>query len=98
VPDTYPYVTCKLDILKLVRCKYNAISGNGNQKYLTISASPATGILYITQNSPDFMIGGTLPGGYFSTFLQKVLKRNGIYEHVIDHSWMLVNIVLKTKV
>ncbi|MGC1927623.1 MAG: hypothetical protein WA667_01500 [Candidatus Nitrosopolaris sp.] len=48
-------MTYKLDVLTLTRCKYDVISGEGNQKYFTIPASPTTGILYITQNSPEFI-------------------------------------------
>jgi hypothetical protein len=50
-------VTCKLDILNLIRCKYDSISGDGNKTYFAIPATPATGILYITQNNPEFISG-----------------------------------------
>jgi hypothetical protein len=70
-------VTCKLDLLNLIRCKYDTISGYENQRYVEILASPATGILHITQNSPDFISGhirvrGRENGSYPYKYLEMI--------------------------
>ncbi|MFZ0894042.1 MAG: hypothetical protein WAZ77_06020 [Candidatus Nitrosopolaris sp.] len=82
-------MSCKLDVLNLIRCKYNIISGNKNQKYFTIPASPATGILYITQNSPDFISGhvrvkGRNNGRYPYNYLEMIDAVFGKEENTIE--------------
>jgi hypothetical protein len=82
-------VTCKLDILNLVRCKYDTISGIGNQIYFTIPASPATGILYITQNNPEFISGhvrarGRDNGSYPYKYLEMIDGLFGKEENTIE--------------
>ena len=42
-------------VLTMIRCNFKII--DGDQKYFIILASPATGILYITQNNPEFISG-----------------------------------------
>ena len=45
-------------ILDLVRCDYHimpATKEGANSKYFMIPAHPATGVLYITSNNPEFI-------------------------------------------
>jgi len=55
------HMSCKLSnfsVLDLIRCKYDqVITEIGNQKYYVIPATPATGLLYITKNNPEFISG-----------------------------------------
>jgi hypothetical protein len=73
----HPCVTCKLDILNLIRCKYDVIPDDGNQTYFTIPATPASSILYITQSSPYFISGhirarGRKNGRYPYNYLEMI--------------------------
>jgi hypothetical protein len=45
------------NVQNLIRCNYIKLSGQGNHMYLAIPATPATGILYITENNPEFISG-----------------------------------------
>jgi hypothetical protein len=47
----------KLNVLNLIRCKYEIITSKENKKYFTIPATPATGILFITGTNPEFISG-----------------------------------------
>jgi hypothetical protein len=46
-------------LLNLIKCNYHMLPATKeyDNKYCIISAHPATGILYITANSPDFISG-----------------------------------------
>jgi hypothetical protein len=82
-------VTCELDVLNLIRCKYDVISADGDQRYIAIPASPATGILYITQNSPDFISGhvrvrGRNNGRYPYNYLEMIDSVFGKEENTIE--------------
>jgi len=45
-----------MNISSLIKCKYIDLS-TLHKNYFIIPANPATGILYITENSPDFISG-----------------------------------------
>jgi hypothetical protein len=82
-------VACKLDVLNLIRCRYDTISGDGNQIYFAIPASPATGILYITQNNPEFISGhvrvrGRDTGRYPYKYLEMIDAVFGKEENTIE--------------
>ena len=72
-------VTDKLNfnVLNLIGCNYIKFSGHGNHMYFVIPASPATGILYITQNNPEFISGqirvrGRNNGSYPYNYLEMI--------------------------
>lgn len=62
----------QINLLNLLRCKYKE-EGYGNHKYIIIPATPAKGILYITQNSP----------GYISGHIRARARGNGSYPYKI---------------
>jgi hypothetical protein len=47
----------QINLLNLIRCKYDIETDDRNRKYIRIFADPATGLLYITQNSPGYISG-----------------------------------------
>lgn len=53
------------DISKLIKCKYECVnsSNSNHKKYFIMPGDPATGILYITENSPGFISGHLRIGG-----------------------------------
>jgi hypothetical protein len=58
------------DITKLLRCRYYQLDN-----YIQMTASPATGLLYITDNSPHFIHGhlclkGRKEGSILTNILQ----------------------------
>jgi hypothetical protein len=60
----------QFNLLNLLRCKHKE-EEFGNQKYIIIPATPAKGILYITQNSP----------GYISGHIRARARSNGSYPY-----------------
>jgi hypothetical protein len=56
-PNTIETKTGKFNILNLIRCKYDVTVDNGNQKYYIIPAYPARGILYVTEDNPEYISG-----------------------------------------
>jgi hypothetical protein len=44
-------------IFDLIKCKYTVLDDGYNNRYAAILASPAKGLLYITENSPRFISG-----------------------------------------
>ena len=62
--------------MNLITCKHRIIE-DGDQKYFTIPTSPATGILYITENNPEFIFGlirvrGRGNGSYPFNYLEMI--------------------------
>lgn len=84
---------CKItnfNVLNLIRCKYEMLtSGDANKTYYTIPASPATGILYITQNNPEFISGhirvrGRNNGSYPYNYLEMIDALFGKEQNTIE--------------
>ncbi|MGA9843165.1 MAG: hypothetical protein WBQ25_12685 [Nitrososphaeraceae archaeon] len=44
-------------ILDLIKCKCEVLTDGNSHKYYIILAGPAKGVLYITENSPDYISG-----------------------------------------
>lgn len=62
---------------------------HGDRKYLIILASPAKGVLFITQNSPQYMsgqirVGGRENGSYPYNYLEMVDTIFGKEENAIE--------------
>src|SRR5712691_7059673 len=79
----------KLNVLNLIRCKYEIITGEENKKYFTIPTTPATGILYITHNNPEFISGqirvrGRDNGSYPYNYLEMIDAIFGNEENTIE--------------
>jgi hypothetical protein len=65
------------------------IMGDGEHKYVTIPASPATGILYITENNPEFISGqirvrGRDNGSYPFNYLEMIDAIFGKEDNTIE--------------
>jgi len=63
-------------LLNLIHCKYRE-EGDGDQGYFIMLASPARGVLFITQNSPQFISGqirvrGRSNGSYPYNYLEMI--------------------------
>ncbi len=76
------------NILNLVRCKHRMIE-DGDQKYFTIPASPTTGILFVTQNNPEFISGqirvrGRDNGSYPFNYLEMIDAVFGKEDNTIE--------------
>jgi hypothetical protein len=73
-------MTCKiadLNVLNLMQCKYDIITRDPNKRYFTIPAEPATGLLFVTQNNPQFISGqirvrGRNNGSYPYNYLEMI--------------------------
>ncbi|MFZ0326852.1 MAG: hypothetical protein WBP64_09625 [Nitrososphaeraceae archaeon] len=77
-----------LNILNLIKCKY-IVHRDHTNKYLIILAEPATGILYITENSPGFISGhlrmrGKNGGRYPYRYLEMIDNIFGAEENTIE--------------
>jgi hypothetical protein len=86
-------MSCKLsnfNVLNLIRCKYDLIIREiGNQKYYAIPATPATGLLFITKNNPEFISGqirvrGRDNGSYPFNYLEMIESVFGKEENTIE--------------
>jgi hypothetical protein len=76
-----------LNVLTMVRCNYKII--NGDQKYFIVPASPATGALYVTENSPGFISGhvrarGRENGSYPYNYLEMIDTVFGKEDNTIE--------------
>ena len=76
------------NILNLIRCKHRMME-DGDQKYFTIPASPTTGILYITENNPEFISGqvrvrGRNNGSYPYNYLEMIDAVFGKEDNTIE--------------
>lgn len=78
-------------ISNLIKCKYESVnsSNNNHKKYFIMSADPATGILYITENSPGFISGhlrmrGKNGGKYPYKYLEMIDNVFGKEENTIE--------------
>jgi hypothetical protein len=69
------------NVLNLIRCKHDTIAATAgedeNQKYFAIPATPATGLLYVTQNNLQFISGhirvrGRNNGSYPYNYLEMI--------------------------
>jgi hypothetical protein len=85
----------KLNVINLIKCKYYSIPGhnnknrNNNHDYFIIPANPATGILYITENNPEFISGqvrarGRNAGKYPYNYLEMIDNVFGKEENTIE--------------
>jgi hypothetical protein len=76
-----------LNISDLIKCKHYDLAFD--KKYIIILANPATGILYVTKNSPDFISGqvrmrGTKGGKYPYKYLKMIDNIFGEEENTIE--------------
>lgn len=55
------------NVLNLIRCKYRQ-EVDGNQEYFIILASPAKGVLYVTQDCPYYISGQIRVRGTMAEF------------------------------
>jgi hypothetical protein len=78
----------KFNALNLVQCKYTQ-ERDGDQKYIIILATPAKGVLFITQNSPQSISGqirvrGRNNGSYPFNYLEMIDSIFGKEENTIE--------------
>ena len=76
-----------LNILDLIKCKHYDLPFD--KKYVIILANPATGILYVTENSPNFISGqvrmrGTKGGKYPYKYLKMIDNIFGKDQNTIE--------------
>lgn len=76
------------NVLDLIRCKYTIIE-DGDQKYFTILASPAKGVLYVTQDCPYYISGqirvrGRDNGSYPYNYLEMIDSIFGKEDNTIE--------------
>jgi hypothetical protein len=77
-----------MNISSLIKCKYIDLS-TLHKNYFIIPANPATGILYITENSPDYISGhvrlrGKHHGRYPFHYLEMIDNIFGQEENIIE--------------
>jgi hypothetical protein len=78
-----------LSILKLIKCSYSISTSALAKSYIIIEATPATGILYVTKNSPGFISGhvrlrGRNNGRYPYNYLEMIDTIFGPEENTIE--------------
>ena len=78
-----------LNILNLIRCKFESLVSTNGHSYFIIPATPATGILYVTQNNPEFISGhirmrGRNGGQYPFNYLEMTNTIFGKEENTIE--------------
>ena len=76
-------------ILDLIKCEYTVQTDGNNNKYFIILAGPAKGVLYITENSPDYISGqvrmrGRDGGRYPYNYLEMIDHIFGKEENTIE--------------
>jgi hypothetical protein len=76
------------NVLNQIRSKYTAVT-DGNRKYFIIPATPATGALYVTENSPGFISGyvrarGRENGSYPYNYLEMIDAVFGKEDNTIE--------------
>jgi len=76
-------------ILDLIKCKYKVETDGNSNKYYIILAGPAKGVLYITENSPDYISGqvrmrGKDGGRYPYNYLEMIDYIFGEQENTIE--------------
>jgi len=76
-------------ILDLIKCKYEVLTDGTSNKYNIILAGPAKGVLYITENSPDYVSGqlrmrGKDGGRYPYNYLEMIDYIFGKEENTIE--------------
>ena len=83
-----------LNVIDLIKCKYHISpiteqNNDNNDKYFIISASPATGILFVTQSNLEFISGhvrlrGKDEGRYPYNYLQMIDNIFGKEENTVE--------------
>jgi len=76
------------NLLHLIHCKYRE-EGDGDQGYFIMLASPAKGVLFITQNSPQFISGqirvrGRSNGSYPYNYVEMIDTIFGKEDNTIE--------------
>ena len=76
-------------ILDLIKCEYALQTDGKNNKYYIILAGPAKGVLYVTENSPDYISGqvrmrGRDGGRYPYNYLDMIDHIFGKEENTIE--------------
>ena len=76
------------NVLNLIKCKYMTIE-DGDQKYFSIPASPAKGILYVTKDNPEYISGhvrvrGRENGSYPYKYLEMIDRLSGYQDDIIE--------------
>ncbi len=78
-----------IHIIDRIKCEYTVRTDGNNNRYSTILASPATGVLYVTQNSPHFISGhvrmrGKDGGRYPFKYLEMIDMLFGKEDNIIE--------------
>ncbi len=78
-----------LNILDLIKCKYDVQTDVNDNKYFIILAGPAKGVLFITEDSPDYISGqvrvrGRDRGRYPYNYLEMIDHIFGKEENTIE--------------
>jgi hypothetical protein len=76
-------------VLDLIRCDYSEEEDMDNKKYYVVLASPATGVLYVTEDNPRFIAGhigarGRKNGGYPYNYLGMIERIFGRENNTIE--------------
>ena len=78
-----------LNILDLIKCEYVTLTDANGNKYFIILGGPAKGVIYITENSLDYMSGqarvrGRDGGRYPYNYLEMIDHIFGKEENTIE--------------
>ncbi len=78
-----------LNILDLIKCKYDVRTDVNDNKYFIILAGPAKGVLFVTEDSPDYISGqvrvrGRDRGKYPYNYLEMIDHIFGKEENTIE--------------
>lgn len=80
-----------ISVVDLIKCNYfiSDTEADGKASYIIIRATPATGILHVTKNSPDFISGhirlrGRNNGRYPYNYLEMIERIFGPEENTIE--------------
>jgi hypothetical protein len=78
-----------LNILNLIRCKFESVVSTSGHNYFVIPATPATGILYVTQENHEFISGhirmrGRNGGQYPFNYLEMINTIFGKEKNTIE--------------
>jgi hypothetical protein len=76
------------NVLNWIRCKYMRID-DGDQKYFSIPVSPAKGLLYVTEDNPEYISGhirvrGRENGSYPFNYLEMIDRLFGKENNTIE--------------
>jgi hypothetical protein len=83
------YKLADFNVMNKIRCKFDIITRDPDKMYFAIPAEPATGLLYVTQNNPEFISGqvrvrGRNNGSYPYNYLEMIDTIFGKEHNVIE--------------